>query len=90
MLHVGFFAFSGIGLLSDRNGMNTKKAKDNLETMYVRPARFAELTGMSRRVVYQYIYAGKLNAHKIGRTLSIPVSELTDFYTRNDEFQDAA
>lgn len=70
--------------------MSDQVRTDGLQAIYVRPKRFAELTGINERTVYKFIYDGKLRARKVGRTLSIPVSELTDFYDRNDEFANAA
>lgn len=43
------------------------------------PAEVAEMLGVSRQTVYNWITAGKLKAHKLGGTFRIKESDLKEF-----------
>ena len=43
------------------------------------PAEVAEMLGVSRQTVYNWMKSGKLKAHKLGGTIRINESDLKEF-----------
>lgn len=53
-----------------------------IKRTHIRPLEFAEAVGVSKGLVYRWIYSGKLRASQHGRVWLIPASELEEFFQR--------